>query len=215
VSDDNDRLHRPATPSGDAIVLTHGAGSDADAPLLVALAEQFAAVGMLAIRYELPFRRMRRTGPPTPATAEGDRAGLRDMMLATRPRAPRRLFLGGHSYGGRQASMLAAEMPELVDALLLLAYPLRPPRRPREQRTMHFPNLRTPALFVHGSRDPFGSLEELTAALAPVPAPVTLLPVDGAPHGLIARPPRGRRADVVAEIVQGFCAFVDHAALRR
>ena len=111
--------------------------------------------------------------------------------------------------------MLAAEIPELVDALLLLAYPLHPPRRPREQRTMHFPNLRTPALFVHGSRDPFGSLEELTAALALVPAPVTLLPVDGAPHGLIARPPRGRRADVVAEIVQGFCAFVDQAALRR
>jgi predicted alpha/beta-hydrolase family hydrolase len=215
VSDDNERINRPATPSGDAIVLTHGAGSDADAPLLVALAEEFAAAGMLAIRYQLPFRQARRTGPPSPASAEADRAGLREMILTTRPRAHGRLFLGGHSYGGRQASLLAAETPELVDALLLLAYPLHPPRRPREQRTAHFPSLRTPALFVHGSRDPFGSLEELEAALALLPAPVTLLPVEGAPHGLIARPPRGRRAHVVAEIVRGFCAFVDHAALRR
>jgi predicted alpha/beta-hydrolase family hydrolase len=211
----DDRLHVPATPSGDAIVLTHGAGAGADTPLLVGLAEQFAAGGMLALRYELPFRQARRTGPPSPATADADRAGLREIIAAVRTRAPGRVFLGGHSYGGRQASMVAADDPALVEALLLLSYPLHPPRRPREQRTAHFPALRTPALFVQGSRDPFGSLEELQTALGLVPVITKLVAIEGAPHALLGRR-RGRGGeDVVIEIVQSFGAFVDQAARRR
>jgi uncharacterized protein len=75
------------------------------------------------------------------------------------------MFLGGHSYGGRQASMLAAEEPDLAAGLLLLSYPLHPPRRPARLRTAHFPKLTTPALFVHGTRDPFGSMDEMRAAV--------------------------------------------------
>ena len=73
-----------------------------------------------------------------------------------------RLFLGGHSYGGRQSSMLCAEEPDLVSGLLLLSYPLHPPRKPEQQRTQHLPDLRTPTLFVQGTRDPFGSIAELS-----------------------------------------------------
>ncbi len=72
------------------------------------------------------------------------------------------VILGGHSYGGRQSTMLAAEEPGLVEALLLLSYPLHPPGKPAQPRTAHFPALRTPALFVHGTKDPFGTIEELT-----------------------------------------------------
>jgi predicted alpha/beta-hydrolase family hydrolase len=82
--------------------------------------------------------------------------------------------------------MLAAEKPDLVDALLLLSYPLHPPRRPTDLRTGHFPSLRTPALFVHGARDPFGSLEELRDAIALIPGRTELVDVARAGHDLRA-----------------------------
>ena len=80
--------------------------------------------------------------------------------------------------------MLAAETPGLADRLLLLSYPLHPPHKPGQLRTAHFPNLHTPALLVHGSRDPFGTIEELTAAIALIPAPAQLLEIEGAGHDL-------------------------------
>jgi predicted alpha/beta-hydrolase family hydrolase len=94
------------------------------------------------------------------------------------------LFLGGHSYGGRQSSMLCAEEPALVLALLLLSYPLHPPRKPEQQRTQHLPDLRTPTLFVQGTRDPFGSIAEMERALKMIPAKTKLLVVEGAGHDL-------------------------------
>ncbi len=80
--------------------------------------------------------------------------------------------------------MAAAEDPRIADALLLLSYPLHPPRKPQELRTAHFPKLETPALFVHGTRDPFGSIDEMRAAIAAIPARHELIEVAGAPHGL-------------------------------
>jgi hypothetical protein len=80
--------------------------------------------------------------------------------------------------------MAAAENPALADALMLLSYPLHPPGKPDRLRTEHFPELNSPAMFVHGTRDAFGSIEELRAALALIPARTELVPVDRAPHGL-------------------------------
>jgi predicted alpha/beta-hydrolase family hydrolase len=94
------------------------------------------------------------------------------------------VFLGGHSYGGRQATMLCAAEPELVSGLLLLSYPLHPPRKPEQLRVQHLPNLRAPSLFVHGTRDPFGSVEEITKALQLIPAKTELMKVEGAGHDL-------------------------------
>jgi predicted alpha/beta-hydrolase family hydrolase len=101
-----------------------------------------------------------------------------------RKQAPRRILLAGHSYGGRQSSMLCAEEQDLVAGLLLLSYPLHPPRKPQQQRTQHLPNLRTPTLFVHGTRDPFGSIAELERALKMIPTKTKLLPVEGTGHDL-------------------------------
>ncbi len=96
--------------------------------------------------------------------------------------------------------MLAAAEPELVDGLLLLSYPLHPPRRPTELRTAHFPSLRTPALFVHGARDGFGTIEEMTAALEFIPTRTELLPVTGAGHGLLTT---NRNREELARVVLG------------
>ena len=177
-------LHAPAIPNGEALILTHGAGSNANAPLLVALAETFSSDGYTVLRCDLPFRQAKSFGPPFPATAARDRAGLRNAVELMRQKVTGKIFLGGHSYGGRQSSMLCAEEPELVSGLLLLSYPLHPPRKPEQLRTQHLPNLRTPSLFVQGTRDPFGSVEEMRKALELIPAKTRLVEIDGAGHDL-------------------------------
>jgi predicted alpha/beta-hydrolase family hydrolase len=177
-------LHRPVSPNGSGIVLAHGAGSNADAPLLVQLSRAFADAGYLALRIDLPFRQQRPKGPPFPAFAARDRDGILRAVEAVQQLSRGRVLAGGHSYGGRQTAMAAAEHPEMAKALLLLSYPLHPPRRPDQKRTAFFPDLRVPALFVHGSADPFASLEELREAMALIPAHTDLLAVEGAGHDL-------------------------------
>ena len=177
-------LHVPETPNQNGLVLTHGAGGNAQAPLLIALAEAFAAAGFTVLRCDLPYRQARPFGPPGPGDAARDRAGLKNAISKLRGMISGRLFLGGHSYGGRQSSMLCAEEPELVSALLLLSYPLHPPRKPEQQRTQHLPDLRTPTLFVQGARDPFGSIAEIERALKMIPANTKLMVVEGAGHDL-------------------------------
>jgi predicted alpha/beta-hydrolase family hydrolase len=120
-----------------------------------------------------------------------------------------RVFLGGHSYGGRQASMLAASEPDLADQLLLLSYPLHPPERPGDLRTGHFSILKTPAMFVHGTRDGFGSIDEMVAALQLIPARTELLRIAGAGHELASKRSRNEVSKI---IVEAFRQFVYHPA---
>lgn len=177
-------LHRPSAPSGDGLVLTHGVGSNSRAPLLVALAEAFAAAGFAVLRCDLPYRQSRSFGPPRPGDAAHDREGLKNSVSVLHKLASGRHFLGGHSYGGRQSTMLCADEPGLAEGLLLLSYPLHPPRKPEQLRVQHLPKLQTPALFVHGTRDPFGSPEEMESALSMIPAKTQLLKIEGAGHDL-------------------------------
>ena len=177
-------LHRPDRANGYALALTHGAGSNCRTPLLVRLAHGFEEAGFVVLRYDLPFRQQRKSGPPFPANAERDREGIAAAAEVLRGIARGRVFLGGHSYGGRQSAMLAASRPDVASALLLLSYPLHPPKKPEQPRTAFFPDLRIPALFVHGTNDPFGSLEELRAAMDLIPARTDLLAVEGAGHDL-------------------------------
>ena len=131
-------LHDPALANGDTLVLTHGAGGNCQSKLLTAVAEAFAEIGLLVLRCDLPFRQARPHGPPFPAMAARDREGLGRAVNLLKEKTPGRIFLGGHSYGGRQATMLAAEHADLVSGLLLLSYPLHPPRKPADLRTAHF-----------------------------------------------------------------------------
>lgn len=175
-------LHRPETPNSDAIALAHGAGSNMNAPLLVKLAGQFADAGYHVLRYDLPFRQ--RGGTPHPSRSGEDREGIAQAVAELRKVAKGKVFAGGHSYGGRQSAMAAAERPEMAAALLLLSYPLHPPGKPQQLRTDYFPNLRTPALFVHGTKDPFGSADEVREAIRAIPARTELLIVEKAAHDL-------------------------------
>ena len=228
-------IHEPETSSRRGLVLTHGAGSNANALFLIALAGTFCTHGFTVLRCDLPYRQMRSFGPPGPADGARDRAGLKNAIVALRKilgapfnpefglsgdfkaRPPSAdiagwgsIFLGGHSYGGRQSSMLCAELSESdlakknpekkdseaaprnadfvgwepISGLLLLSYPLHPPRKPDQQRTQHLPNLRTPSLFVSGTRDPFGTIAEIQHALKMIPARTSLISIEGAGHDL-------------------------------
>jgi uncharacterized protein len=197
-------VHHPSVPGDDWLILTHGAGSNCEASLLVTLANAFCLSGLNVLRCDLPFRQLRPHGPPAPGSAARDQQGLRSAIASVRRLATGHVFLGGHSYGGRQASMLAADDPRLMSSLLLLSYPLHPPRRPGELRTAHFPRLRVPALFVHGARDGFGSIDEMEAALKLIPVTTQLLPLTAAGHELLTQ--RNRDA-ATKTIVDTFWSF--------
>jgi len=197
-------LHRATEPSGDGLVLTHGAGGNCEAPLLVASAEAFAEAGLSVLRCDLPFRQARPHGPPRGSGGE-DREGLRRAVGAIREFAPGRIFMGGQSYGGRQATMLAAEDASLTDGLLVLSYPLHPPGKPTQLRISHLPKIRVPSLFASGSKDPFGSPAEIESALRLITAPVSFLLIEGAGHdlGFGRRIGKGMQ-DVPLRIVRAF-----------
>ena len=172
---------RARAPRVGALLLAPGAGSSSQSPSLVAIE---AAVAPLPVeRMDFPYRLAGRKAPDRPpvlldavrAAAAGlvERAGV----------APARLALGGRSMGGRMCSMAVADgLP--AAALVLVAYPLHPPGRPDNLRTAHLPALTVPCLFILGTRDPFGSPDELTAATATIPGPVTHEWIDGGRHDL-------------------------------
>jgi len=196
-------LHTPDAPTGDGFVLTHGAGSNARAPMLIAVADAFCAAGIAVLRCDLPFRQARPHGPPYPSAAAQDRAGLARAISVLRERASGKVYLGGHSYGGRQASMLAAEQPDIAEALILFSYPLHAPGR-ADLRSAHFPKIAKPVLFIHGTRDPFGSIAEMREATAAIAGPHEIVVIDGAGHDLGGK---GSQAQVAAVAVDAFLHF--------
>ncbi|MBM7415637.1 MULTISPECIES: alpha/beta family hydrolase [Nocardiaceae] len=190
-------VHEPAGAPVATAVLAHGAGSNCDAAVLVAVATELADRGVLTARIDLPFRQARPKGPPNRAGAAADRAGIAAAVRALGARGP--VIVGGHSYGGRQASMLLAEDPGIADALLALSYPLHPPTKPDTLRTEHFPAIAAPTVIVHGSRDTFATGDELREHTALIGGAVTIVTIEGAGHDLApARKPTARlTADAV------------------
>jgi predicted alpha/beta-hydrolase family hydrolase len=200
-------LTRSENSNGSGIVLTHGAGANCDSPLLRAVADAFSTNGHTVLRCDMAFRQQRRFGPPR-GSGNDDRESLRNAVLAMREIVSGPLYLGGHSYGGRMASMLAAEDPAIAAGLLLLSYPLHPPEKPEQLRTAHFAALRTPVFFVHGSRDPFATSGEVGSAQKLISAATRVFEIENAGHDLCF----GRASKVAAawphEVADQFNEFV-------
>jgi uncharacterized protein len=163
------------------------------------MANAFAASGFLVLRCDLPFRQLRPHGPPSPGGAARDRDGLRRAVEVLEGKVKGAVYLGGHSYGGRQASMLVSEEPGIADGLLLLSYPLHPPQKPEQLRTAHFPKIRKAAFFVHGTRDGFGTIAEMKTALKLIAGLHALLEVEGAGHELLKKSDMELPGRVVSE----------------
>ncbi|MBO3088000.1 alpha/beta hydrolase family protein [Cellulomonas dongxiuzhuiae] len=152
------------------VLLAPGAGATRDNRTLVALDTALTAAGIPVRRIDLP-----RGAKAAPARVREEA----DAFAAELGVATERLVVGGRSFGGRMSSMAVAD-GLAVAGLLLLSYPLHPPGRPEQLRIAHLPRIDVPVLAVSGAADPFGTPDELTAHLAAVTGPVTLVLVAGA-----------------------------------
>ncbi|MDH6243889.1 alpha/beta family hydrolase [Mycobacterium sp. OTB74] len=174
--------HQPDGKPTGAVLLTHGAGGNRDSPLLIRICDEWARNGWLAIRYNLPYRRRRPKGPPS-GSAASDQQGIIDAIELARTLTDGPVIAGGHSYGGRMTSMVAADGADLA-VLTLFSYPLHPPGKPERARTAHLSAITSPTVFTHGTADPFGTIDELRAAAALIDGPAEIVEITGARHDL-------------------------------
>lgn len=144
------------------ILLAHGAGAAMDSPSMTLIAEALAAEGLAVARFEFAYMAARRNGarrpPPRAERVMPEYIAAVEALDADGP-----LIIGGKSMGGRVASMVADELhgDGKIAGLVCLGYPFHPPNKPENLRTAHLTDLRTPTLIVQGTRDPFGTDEEV------------------------------------------------------
>ncbi len=165
---------------GPTYVLAHGAGAAMDSPGITAVATRLAARGIRVVRFEFAYMAARRDGvrrPPPRADT------LLDEYRAVLAEVGGRPVIGGRSMGGRVATMVADDAD--VAGVACLSYPWHPPSKPDQPRTAHLARLRTPLLVVQGTRDPFGSPDEV--ASYDLPASVELLWLEDGDHDLRPR----------------------------
>jgi uncharacterized protein len=168
------------------VLLAHGAGAPMDSAALTAAARALAAAGLRVARFEFGYMAARRSGTRRPPPrAETVMPEYRAAVAALGAKG--RLVIGGKSMGGRVASMVADELHAagVVAGLLCLGYPFHPPGRPEQLRTAHLERLATPALICQGTRDPFGTREEVVGY--PLSARIEILWLEDGDHDLKPR----------------------------
>lgn len=198
------RLDGSSEPQRRSVVLlAHGAGVDVDHPWMTLAATELAARGLPVLRFRYPYMelaaRAGRRRPPDPAPVL-EEAHVDALETLRRLFPARRWLLAGKSLGARIATHIAAKGAH-AHGLVLLGYPLHPPRRPDKLRAEHFATLAQPALFVHGDRDEFGALDELRAALERYSGRAELCALEGADHSFEGPRRRDLRA-VLSDVAQ-------------
>ncbi len=178
----------PATtpdPADICLILAHGAGAGQTSAFMVRFAKALAARGIDTVTFNFLYTEQRRRLPDRNDKLE---ACYRRVIDKFRDGIPGqgtrrgRLAIGGKSMGGRIASQVVASAPDGIAGLVLLGYPLHPPGRPDKPRTKHLAAIRAPMLFVQGSRDAFGTPEELAPVIRDLLAPAEVRVVEGGDH---------------------------------
>lgn len=191
---------------GPTVVLAHGAGAPMDSPFMNVIAAGLGAAGLRAVRFEFPYmRRRRETGERrAPDREPALRAAWKEAIEALG--GGERLVIGGKSMGGRMASLVADEMK--ARGLVCLGYPFHPPDRPDRLRTAHLADLRTPTLIVQGTRDPFGTPEDVAGyTLSPA---IRLLWLEDGDHSFKPRASSGHKEkEHLASAVAAVVGFVE------
>jgi uncharacterized protein len=179
-----------------------GAGAGRDTPALVAVDRALtAALDIPVVRADFPYRREGRRAPDRAPKLIACVREEAELLATSAGVTPDRLVLGGRSMGGRMCSMAVAEgLP--AAGLALIAYPLHPPGKPDRLRIEHLPDISVPCLFVSGTRDPFGTPEEMEAHTAAIAGPVTHVWIDGGRHDL-----KGADAAVATAVVDWAAAL--------
>ena len=189
-----------STSSVAGVVLFPGAGSSASHSALIAIEEALAPLPVA--RIDFPYRRAGKTFPDkTPVLVECVRSEVR-AFAASLGVPTSQIVIGGRSMGGRMCSMANADADDPLDVagLVLVSYPLHPPKKPKNLRTEHLPRITAPVLCVSGTKDNFGTPEELQSAFEVVPTPVTWHWVDNGRHELQRKD--AEVADVIANWVR-------------
>ena len=161
------------------MVVAHGAGAGRASPFMVRTASTLAELGVSAATFDFPYMAAGRHVPDRADVLE--RSWREAIAQAHAAFGTLPLFIGGKSMGGRISSHVASQGIDGVDGLVFLGYPLHPPGKPDQRRDAHLPEIREPMLFVQGSKDPFGTADEI-AALLPRLQRATLHRVEGGDH---------------------------------
>jgi predicted alpha/beta-hydrolase family hydrolase len=191
------------------LVLAPGAGAPRHHPFMADVAGKLADRGLRIGRFDFLYAMAGRKAPDRQPVLEETYRAVAEHLRAAE--SPQRFFIGGKSMGGRIASTIAAgEDPADVDGLVFLGYPLHPPGRPERIRDAHLYEVRTPMLFVEGTRDPFCPLETLGQVLEKVTAPTELSVIDDGDHSFKVRKSSGRSSeDALQEVVDAVATWID------
>jgi uncharacterized protein len=166
------------------IVLAHGAGAGKEHPWMVKVARALEAHGIDVVRFNFPYKEAGKSVPDRPTVLE---AHFAKVWKDAAPSAKGPMIAAGKSMGGRIASQVAAAggFDPAPTALVFFGYPLHPPGKPAQRRDAHLPKIRVPMLFLHGTRDPFGTPDEMASLTASLPS-AKLHIVEGGDHSLVA-----------------------------
>jgi predicted alpha/beta-hydrolase family hydrolase len=190
-----------------AMVLAHGAGGGSQSKFMVQAGKELAARGITAATFDFPYMAQGRSVPDKAPVLE---TAWRAAIDEARALAGLPLFIGGKSMGGRIASQVAAQRVEGIAGLIYLGYPLHPPGRPEQRRDRHLPDITEPMLFVQGTRDQFGTSDEIRELLPRLNARTTLFEVQDGDHSFGVRVSvTGKRPDaVLTEIFDAVASFI-------
>lgn len=170
---------------GVTLMLAPGAGAPHTSAFMALFGHGLAARGLDVVTFNFPYLEQRRRVPDRTEVLETAYLAAIERAVRDAPLADNRLFIGGKSLGGRMASHLGASRRELdLGGLVFLGYPLHPPAKPTQLRAAHLRQIVVPMLFVQGSRDAFGTPEELRPVLAPLGTRARIYIVEGGDHSL-------------------------------
>ena len=189
------------------VVLAHGAGAGQDHPWMRRVVRAFAPHGIDAVTFNFPYMDAGRRAPDRPPVLEGH---FQKVWKDAATKAAGPMVAAGKSMGGRIASQVAAQngFDPAPAGLIFFGYPLHPPNQPAKRRDQHLPKVAAPMLFLHGTRDPFGTPEEMQALVASLPK-ATLHLIDGGDHSLVVKRKDG--ADSVERAVAIAAGWIQNA----
>ncbi len=205
--------HYPApAASAPGIVLGHGAGAPQTSPFMVEIAEGLTARGAHVFTFNFLYMELGRKVPDNNDRLESCFVTVAEAARARLSPHNRGIFVGGKSMGGRIATQMVAKSEQATDSyrgIVVLGYPLHPPGRPAVLRTGHLPQIRVPLLVVQGSRDAFGSPDELREAFAQVPAPWEIFVVPDGDHSfkVPAKAAIGK-GEIVKQVLDGISSWM-------
>ena len=188
--------------AGVTLILGHGAGAGQTSDFIVSFAAALAGRGIDVVTFDFLYREQGRRIPDPNDKLE---ACYRAVIEAVRQRTKSdrdALTIGGKSMGGRIASQVAARGIGDLAGLVFLGYPLHSPGRPDRLRAAHLPDIKAPMLFVQGSRDAFGTPEELRPIVASLQTPAEIYVVESGDHSFKVRKGTGIGQDDIYRAIQ-------------